>query len=123
MHPIAPRYFVPLGGLCRFNAAGDHQRGTAFDASGNFQRRRHFGRRQRNHRQIGLRVGQLGQRAAGVYIQKRQRAGKALCPQCLVQSARLERLGVRIVGLARKNNDRVWGKKWCKKVFVHTDFN
>ena len=123
MHAVTPRDFVQLGGQRGVNATGDHQGGTAFDATGNLQSGGHLGRWQGNDRQIRLGVRQIAQGAADVDIQKHQRTGKALRPQSAVQSLRLRRLGRWIVGLANKDSNRTRRKKRREKVLVHTDSN
>ena len=55
-------------------------------------------RRQRDDRQVGARLRQVGQRAGGVRVEELQAAAVALRAQRLVQGPRLRGLAGRVVG-------------------------
>ena len=105
MNVIAPGDAVQFGGQRGVNAAGDHQGRTALDAPHNVQSRCYFGGRHGNDGQIGLRVGQVGQGAAVMHVQKGQRAGKPLRHQDAVQHLRLSCLGGRVIRLTCQNGN------------------
>ena len=116
---LAPRDLAPLLRLLRIQAAGKHQRAAAARAPRQCQGSRHIGIGQRDHRQIGARLHQVGQRAAGVHIQIVQRAAISLRLQRLVQGARLSGELLRRIAVARKDEHRIRREQRREVVLFH----
>jgi len=89
---VAGGDLVQVGGQIGINPAGNHQCRVALDASGDFQCGSDLLRRQGNDGQVRTRHGQIGQRASGMNIEKRERATEALRSDGLVQYLGLGRL-------------------------------
>jgi hypothetical protein len=89
MHAVTPGHLVQVFRLGHRNAGRDQQRRATLDATGDFQRRGDLLRRQGNDRQIGLGMGQVGQRSTQMDVHEHQRTGKPLRPQGVMQSPRL----------------------------------
>ena len=123
IYAVTLRNFLQLGRLMGVDASRKHQSGTAFDATGNLQRRGQLVGCRGDDRQIGLGIGQISQCAAGVNIEKCQATGKVLRAQGLVQDLCLACLRLRRVCAASNHNDGAGRKKWREKMLVHTDSN
>ena len=100
---IAPGNAVQFGRQGSVNTAGNHQCSPAIDAPHDLQGRHHLGGRHGNDGQVSLRVGQIGQGAAVVHVQKGQRARKPLRHQGAMQGLGLARLGGRFIRFACQN--------------------
>ena len=79
----------------------------------------HVLRRQRDDGEVGARLRQVGQRAAGVDVQEVERAGVALGAQRRVQRAGVRGLAAGVVGLAGEDHDRLGREQRSQIVFVH----
>ena len=116
---FATRDLLELGGLLRAHAAPEHQCRATSHAPRELERRRHVLRRQRDDGQIGLRLRQVGQRAAGVDVQEVELARKALGAQRGVQRAGVRGLACRIVRPAGEDRDRLGRQQGSEVVLVH----
>ena len=118
-HTFAKGNFFQLGGSGCVDAARNNQRSAAGHAPGNLQCRRHVLGRQCDDGQVGTRLRQIGQRAAGVDVDKGQHAGKALRTQGCVQALGQRGLGSGVVDATGKNNDGFRRKEGSEVMLVH----
>jgi hypothetical protein len=105
VNAVAARDLSQLRSLLGSDAVGDDERGAAADAADDLQCRGDLLRGQRDDREIGARLRQIPQRAAGADVQKLQRSVKPVCAKRFAYGPRLRSLADRVIGLAREDND------------------
>jgi hypothetical protein len=108
--------FAQHGHLGGRHAAAQRQHGTAAHAAGQFHALAQRRRRQRQHRQVGARGRQLGQRAAALHVGDRELAVKALRLEGLEQALGLAAALPRGVG---QDDQRAGGEQRFERVGVH----